>query len=359
MDTTLSNLAHEFISALQNPTPLSTRATARTHLALDHAWADSTLISYYSMVACFHSFCDEESIPHHFRFPASKDLLCAFAASWIGLISGSTANSHIVALKAWHIYNNAPWLGGPCLRYVLHSMENLTPTQSRRPPHPLIMRKMLVFLASHLSPSDPFDVCCLAVATCTMWAQLCLRKILSQWETSFSPSRTVCRRHLLASFNQNRSCLCHLPFTKVKKSKGEDVCICCQSNTSDPFPPWTITSISTTLHKTSLYSHTACAEAGTASQKRNSSHVAMQSGSLQAYLPPLDTLSTSVAPQNFYYQAFHLTWSKPWAACPQTHSSATGAPLNSSPHFMQKMSTSLTLGSPISLLSPCLCYASH
>ena len=93
---------------------------------------------------------------------------------------------------------------------------------------------MCILLATHLSPSDPFDMCCLAVACCTMWAQLCLSEILSQWETSFTPSKVVCRHHLAPPFNANGSQICHLPFAKVAKSKGEDVCICCQSDTSDP-----------------------------------------------------------------------------------------------------------------------------
>ena len=156
----------------------------------------------------FHTFCDSEQIPRCFHLPASEDLLCAFASSCVGSIAGFTAKSQIAALKAWHIYNNAPWLGSARLCYVLHSMENLTPAQSRRPPRPPITRRMLVLLASHLFPSDSFDTCCLVAACCAMWAQLRLSEILSQWECSFTPSKVVCGHHLAPSFNVN---LPHLP----------------------------------------------------------------------------------------------------------------------------------------------------
>ena len=67
-----------------------------------------------------------------------------------------------------------------------------------------------------------------------MWAQVRLGEVLSQWENSFTPLKVVCRHHLSPPFNSNGSRICHLPFTKVAKSKGEDICICCQNDSSDP-----------------------------------------------------------------------------------------------------------------------------
>ena len=240
MDLALSNLAREFSSILalfsngSNPTPLSFISRSCVQFTFDHTWADSTLTKYHAIVTLFHTFCDSEQIPPRFCLPASGDLLCTFAASRMCSISGSRVKSHIATLKVWHIYNNVPWFGGARLHYILHGVENLTPARSRRPPWPPITRTMIVILASHLSSSDPFDVCCLAAASCAMWAQLCMGEILSQWETSFTPSKTVCRLHLKPPFNSNGSHICHLPFTMVAKSKGEDICICCQNDASDP-----------------------------------------------------------------------------------------------------------------------------
>ena len=240
MDLALSNLACEFTSILSfyssnsNLTPLSFASRARVQFTFDHAWADSTLSKYRGVVAQFQSFCDAENIPRNLRLPASEDLLCGFTASWVCSIAGTTVKSQLAALKAWHVYNNAPWLGGARLRYVLHGVENLTPLPSRRPPRPPITRNMLCLLASNLSRTDPLDVCCLAAATCAMWGQLRLGEILSQWEFSFVASKVSCRHHLQPPLNTNGSRILHLPFTKVTKSKGDDVCICCQSDGSDP-----------------------------------------------------------------------------------------------------------------------------
>ncbi|KAF9223568.1 hypothetical protein BS17DRAFT_796183 [Gyrodon lividus] len=164
----------------------------------------------------------------------SEDLLCAFAASRVGLLAGQTVQNHLAAVKAWHIYNNAPWLGGVRLRYILHGVKNLAPATSKRPPRFPITRAMLSLLTRFMVLSDPFDACCFAAACFAMWAQCRLGEILSQWEKSFKASFMVCRHHLAPPFNQNGSWKCHLPFTKVAKNKGEDVCICRQQGQSDP-----------------------------------------------------------------------------------------------------------------------------
>ncbi|KAF9223576.1 hypothetical protein BS17DRAFT_795730 [Gyrodon lividus] len=128
-----------------------------------------------------------------------KTLLCAFAACHIGDLASNSIQNHIVALKAWHIYNNSTWKG-----------------------------------TSFLNLSDHFDACCFTAACLAIWAQCCLGEILSTWEKSFQASKVVCQLHLLPPFNKNGSQKCHLPFTKVAKSKGEDVCICRQRDQSDP-----------------------------------------------------------------------------------------------------------------------------
>ncbi|KAF9218782.1 hypothetical protein BS17DRAFT_798447 [Gyrodon lividus] len=141
------------------------------------------------------------------HLPASETLLCAFAARHIGKLAGDTIQNHMAALKAWHIYNNSTWKGGPRLHYVLTSFLHL---------------------------SDPFNACCFTATCLAMWAQCLLGEILSTWEKSFQASKVVCQQHLLPTFNKNGSRICHLPFTKVAKSKGEDVCICRQRDQSDP-----------------------------------------------------------------------------------------------------------------------------
>ncbi|KAF9228056.1 hypothetical protein BS17DRAFT_793621 [Gyrodon lividus] len=140
------------------------------------------------LISQLQSFCDHENIPLQLCIPASKHLLCAFAASRVGALAGNTVQTHLTAIKAWHIYNKKPWHGGPCLCY---------------PPHPPITCSMLLLLANSLSITDSFDACCLAAAC---------------FAISFKPAFVVCRFHLLPPFNQNGSRKCHLPFTKLGPS---------------------------------------------------------------------------------------------------------------------------------------------
>ncbi|KAG1774961.1 hypothetical protein EV702DRAFT_973859 [Suillus placidus] len=212
---------------------LSRESEFRIQLALDSAWADSTHHKYRGVILSFLSFCDSELIPKNECCPASELLLCAFASSRMGSLSGLTVQSHLSALKAWHTYHNAPWNGATRLKLVLTGVSNRAPELSLHPSRPSVTCSMLLVLASKLSLSDPFDSCCMAAATAAFWGQLCLGEILSPWESSFPTAHTACRVHLSSSFNQNGSHKLFLPFTKVKESKGEEVILCRQSDTSD------------------------------------------------------------------------------------------------------------------------------
>ncbi|EIW75898.1 hypothetical protein CONPUDRAFT_32133, partial [Coniophora puteana RWD-64-598 SS2] len=165
--------------------------------------------------------------------PTSEYLLCAFAASRIGLIAGSTVRGYLSALKAWHTYNNLAWLGGPRLNLVLHGVENSTPSASRRALRPPVTRDMLLLLATSLDASSSFDAVVLAAACVAFYGQCRLGEILSQWKDSFS-GHTALYAHLSAPLNANQSRKLFLPFTKVAKTKGESIFICRQADLSDP-----------------------------------------------------------------------------------------------------------------------------
>ncbi|KAG2740383.1 hypothetical protein P692DRAFT_20754155, partial [Suillus brevipes Sb2] len=213
---------------------LSRDSEFRIQLALDSAWADSTQRKYRGTIQNFLNFCDIENVPLQDRCPASEHLLCAFAASCMGSLAGSTVQSHISALKAWHAYRNAPWKGSIRLKLVLNGVSNNAPESSLSPPRPPVTRAMIVVLASHLNPAYPLDACCLAAASAAFWGQLRLGEILSPWESSFPSSHISRRIHLSAPFNNNGSRKLFLPFTKVKKNKGEEVILCRQRDSSDP-----------------------------------------------------------------------------------------------------------------------------
>jgi hypothetical protein len=94
-----------------NDFQLSWQASEKVYYALNHAWADSTIRKYSNSVKQFHNFCDCEGVPHEYHLPAAEFLLCSFAASDVGILSGHTVQNCISAVRVWHVACNAPWLG--------------------------------------------------------------------------------------------------------------------------------------------------------------------------------------------------------------------------------------------------------
>jgi hypothetical protein len=108
--------------------------------SLKNTWSPSTFSAYSRSIKFFTSFCNTQKIPAKTRFPASEFLLCAFAASKAGHLSGKTIQNHLTALKAWHHIHNVEWKGGTYLRLVMKGINNLTPLTSKKPPRLVIGR---------------------------------------------------------------------------------------------------------------------------------------------------------------------------------------------------------------------------
>ena len=219
----LDMLSHNFLYALLllalcTKPFFSTSTKVKVKLSLDHAWAQSMLNKYCNIINEFHSFCDKEHILVHHCLLVDGYLLCAFATSHVDTLADKTVHGHMAAIKAWHVYNDPHWLGGARLHCVLTSIANLA-TQSSKPSHPPVTQTILSILTATCAPLDPFNSCCLAVACFTLWGQVHLGEILSPWEKSFKPLLIPCLHHLFLSFNKNRSCKCHLPFTKWPNPK--------------------------------------------------------------------------------------------------------------------------------------------
>ncbi|KIJ11551.1 hypothetical protein PAXINDRAFT_164085 [Paxillus involutus ATCC 200175] len=161
---------------------LSSTAVLKVNHTLDHTWAKSTLSKYHNTVNQFLSF------------------------------SANTVQSHLTAIKAWHtIMTNAGWVVSISTLFSM-ALQTLPHPLLKKTPRPPITHSMLLLLANHLDVMSPFDNCCFTAACFAMLAQ----------------------SHLLPPFNLNSSCKCHLPFTKVAKSPGEDIVICRQCGSSDP-----------------------------------------------------------------------------------------------------------------------------
>lgn len=141
-----------FFNVDTNTLALSPQSRNQVNQAIRSGWASSTMKRYSGAIDQFIGFCDAEGVPNHLRFPADEFVLCAFAASSIGIHSKSTPRNRLSALKAWHIAHNMEWKGSSRLRYVLNGVHNLAPGSSRRPPRPPVNARMIAQLVQPRLP---------------------------------------------------------------------------------------------------------------------------------------------------------------------------------------------------------------
>ncbi|KAF5376126.1 hypothetical protein D9615_007677 [Tricholomella constricta] len=189
---------------------------------LANAWMPSTKSRYAHAVSQFLDFCSSRDIAPWECLPAPEALLCSFAASFAGKLSGSTIRNKCSALRSWHIQNNAHWFGGTQLNYVLKGAENMRPIHSRVAPRCAVTKPMLDALTGDLNTTSPFDACMLFVASACFWGQICLGELLPVAEKRFAPGSLPTWSDFRVP-NENGSRMLHLPRTKCGGVLGEDV----------------------------------------------------------------------------------------------------------------------------------------
>ena len=214
---------------------LSAKTLSLLDKSLQNSLSASTISGYSLALARFLSFCNLENIPSELRFPANEFVLCAFAASNAGQISGDTVCKYISALKAWHILHNVDWKGGLRLNFVLNGVKNLTPLSSRRPPRPPVNTTMLLSLIDALNLRDPLDAAVAAAASIAFWGQCRLGELLSSSRTDSSTSSRPSRQNLSTKspYRRTLSYTLFLPRTKTKPH-GESITLVSQLGPSDP-----------------------------------------------------------------------------------------------------------------------------
>ncbi|KAF8869112.1 hypothetical protein BD779DRAFT_1614627 [Infundibulicybe gibba] len=201
---------------------------------LDNAWAPATRAKYNSSVSLYLRWCSLEGIPRDKRLPASEISLCSFAAHHAGKMAGSTIRSHLSGLKRWHILNNFEYGSSPRLKYLLKAADNMTPGTSKQAPRPPVTLAMLRALHNCLDLSGGLDACIMAAATVAFWGQARLGELLSSSEKHFYPTRIPSRSNLHEPSTSAGSRKLHLPSTKTKGARGEDIFICRQNGRTDP-----------------------------------------------------------------------------------------------------------------------------
>jgi len=200
---------------------------------LKNTWSPSTFSAYSRSINLFISFCDKEKIPIRARLPANEYLLCAFAASKAGHLSGKTIQNHLTALKAWHHIHNVEWKGSAYLRLVMRGTNNLTPVSSKKPPRPPIDYEMLKKLIQLLDLNKPFDAVVAACASTAFWGESRLGELLGSSRTRFNTISIPARINLHHQKNRNSSYVLHIPHTKTSHH-SEDIILVQQTGITNP-----------------------------------------------------------------------------------------------------------------------------
>jgi hypothetical protein len=217
--------SRSFFDVRNDSLALSHYAKNHVAMAIQGGWAASTLKRYSGTIELFIQFCDAERVPSHLRFPADEFVLCAFAASSLGIHAGGTSRSRISALKAWHTAHNMEWKGSARLQYVLNGVRNLAPESSKRPPRPPISARMLSQLVEALDLNSPLDATIAACAATAFWGQCRLGELLPVSSSPYLSPPLPTRSDFKRSLRDPRSCILFLPRTKTHHHGQEVVLV--------------------------------------------------------------------------------------------------------------------------------------
>ncbi len=200
------------------------------------AWAEATQSKHRSGLKAYHSFCDTQNIPQQDHLPAKEELLCTFASSFAGQMTGDAICSKLNGIRAFHIQNNLPYNNGIRLKYTLIGLDKQAPADSKQIERPLITKEMLDMLHEELDLEVPKDIAIFALATTAFYAQVRLGELVPdrQDKTLFDAKAHPTGKNLAKPHTIHGSRTLHLPRTKMEQVKGEDVLLSKQNGHTDP-----------------------------------------------------------------------------------------------------------------------------
>ncbi|KAJ3819466.1 hypothetical protein F5880DRAFT_1489613 [Lentinula raphanica] len=167
--------------------------------------------------------------------PASENILCNYAASLAGVVSGGTAKAKLSSLKSWTVLEGHRWMGGERLKRVLAGVDRATPPSSFREKRHPVLPKHLRALHDSLSPDSGLDVCIAAAAKTMMYGQLRSGEVLPTNSNvlRYDPTSMPLAQHLRPVNSSGSRCL-FLPCTKTSQQRGDEVLIPVQNGRTDP-----------------------------------------------------------------------------------------------------------------------------
>ncbi|PBK92711.1 hypothetical protein ARMGADRAFT_1104259 [Armillaria gallica] len=200
------------------------------------AWAEATRSKHRSGLKAYHSFCDAQNIPQQDHLPAKEELLCTFASSFAGQMTGDAICSKLNGIRAFHIQNNLPYNNGIQLKYTLIGLDKQAPADSKQIKRPPITKEMLDMLHEELDLEDPRDITIFALATMAFYAQVQLGELVPdrQDKMLFDAKAHPTGKNLAKPHTIHGSRILHLPHTKMEQVKGEDILLSKQNGCTDP-----------------------------------------------------------------------------------------------------------------------------
>lgn len=167
------------------------------------------------------------------RLPTSEDVLCLYAASMAGTLSGGAVGNKLSGLRSWQIQQDMPWPASLQLKHTVRGIKNLRPPESFQQERPPVSVEMMECLKSNLDLSSPLHACIWAVATTTLWGQIRLGEFLPPQERNFDTTVIPCWSNF-GTPNDTGTRSLFLPRTKTSGCKGETVLITRQQDNYDP-----------------------------------------------------------------------------------------------------------------------------
>ncbi|PPR05117.1 hypothetical protein CVT24_010092 [Panaeolus cyanescens] len=203
---------------------LPAHAVDKSYSLVVDSLEESSRTTYGAGLLRFTQFCDDHDVAEEKRMPAHPDLVSAFVASAAGAVSGSTIKAWLSGLRAWHIFNKAPWKEDDFLSLVRTASKKVGVAKKRPLRAPVSLAHLKTLLDSLDIVVCREDAAIWACATTTFFG--CRRL----GETTLTSPPFNAYRHVSRGGDISSRCgegsivvdsVCiHLPWTKTTKDLG-------------------------------------------------------------------------------------------------------------------------------------------
>ncbi|KAF8915499.1 hypothetical protein CPB85DRAFT_1217726, partial [Mucidula mucida] len=149
----------DYILAFGRKTNISD--TVRASIA--RSWAEGTKKGHRSGMRSYLRWCKMHEIPQEMCFPAQEEIVCEYAASWMGEKGSASLPSKINSIRAFHIANGEEWTTWQSLKQVMEGVKKERPRERKQIRPPVTLQRLEVLLKG-LDVTDGKDNCVASLA---------------------------------------------------------------------------------------------------------------------------------------------------------------------------------------------------